>query len=50
MIIRVYVDAILRCSQGNAEAHLDEVKTALKSKYQITDRGLAQQYLGITIG
>ena len=49
MIILLYVDYILLCAQGNAVAHLDEVKTALKSKYQIRDLGPAQQYLGITI-
>jgi len=49
MIILLYVDDILLCAQGNAVVHLDEVKTALKSKYQITDLGPAQQYLGITI-
>jgi len=49
MMILLYVDDILLCAQGNIMAHLDEVKTALKSKYQITDLGPAQQYLGIAI-
>jgi len=49
MIILLYVDDILLCAQGNAVSHLNKVKTTLKSKYQITDLGPAQQYLRITI-
>lgn len=48
-MVLLYVDDILPYAQGNVKAHLNEVKNALKSKYKITDLGLAQQYLGITI-
>jgi len=49
MMVLLYVDLILLFAQGNHMVHVNEVKTALQSRYQITDLGPAKQYLGITI-
>lgn len=49
MMILLYVDDILLCTQGNNPVQLAEVQTTLESKYQITNLGPVQQYLGIVV-